>query len=276
MIDVFEFIDSVDVKFNLLREDAYLRKVFTYFSIAMIGVWFLLGYDSGVGLLERAIPNIPSLLNGSMTFQEWVADAYTLYGRTFHFSAFVNYGFLYVALSSHLSKLGIVKSRNVFYSLFIVGLNISAFELIWMGCFAKFQMNRDLLEWLVTDSWFLTQWFAILGMGFLGVFSVWIESFIIENGELLGRSFRMKLRLRDLAWVILTIGLWLFWIYYPLPVDRVSYETWTSSLMFPQTHYAYKSGLLFVENNLLHTLNILVKAIFAYTQLHLIRRFRNV
>ena len=80
MIDPFIIIDGWQVRVNILRDDAYLRRVFTIFSLLMVPVWFILGFDSGVGLLERAIPNIPSLLDGTMSFNEWVTDAYVLYG----------------------------------------------------------------------------------------------------------------------------------------------------------------------------------------------------
>jgi len=275
LINVFDFFDSFEGKWNLLRDDAYLRKVFTYFSLFMIPVWFILGFDSGVGLLEKFIVNFPSLVNGSMSFNEWVVDAYTLYGRTFHFSAFVNYGLLYVGLSSHLAWLNIRRSRNIIFTIILVGLNVSCFELIWMGCFAKFQMGRDLLEWLVTDSWFLGQWFAILGMGLLGLVSVWVESFVYESDVFVKRSFRFNVRWKDLAWVVLTVGLWVLWVHYPFPVEQATYNGWVSSRLFPQTHYAYKDGLIYVENALLHTLNVVVKAVFAYAQLRLIRRFRH-
>ena len=259
-----------------MRDDAYLRRVFTIFSLLMVPVWFLLGFDSGVGLLERAVPNIPSLLNGSMVFSEWVADAYVLYGRTFHFSAFVTYGLLYVGLSSHLDTLGIVRSRNVFYSVFLVALNISCFELLYMGCFAKFQMNRRILEWLVSDWWFLCQWFLILLLGVLGWVAIWSESFIFIKDKFVKRSFRLKLRLKDFAFPILTISLWILWVYYPFHVEQLNFDGWTSNLLFPQTHYAYKSGILYLENNLLHALNVFTKFLFAGSQLHLLRRFRIV
>lgn len=274
MFDPFVFVDGLEWKGNIFRDDAYLRKVFTVFSLCMVPVWFLLGFDSGVGLLEKFVINFPSLLSGSMSFSEWVVDAYTLYGRTFHFSAFVTYGLLYVGLSSHLANLNIRKSRNVVYSIILVGLNVSCFELLWMGCFAKFQMSRDLLEWLVSDSWFLVQWFGILGMGLIGVFGVFVESFRFELGVLVERTFRFRLRLKDLVWIVFTVVLWLLWIYYPFHVEQTIYDGWVSSKLFPQTHYAYKDGLIYVENNLLHALNVVVKGVFAYTQLSLIRRFR--
>ena len=188
----------------------------------------------------------------------------------------MTYGLLYVGLSSHLSTLGIVRSRNVFYSIFLVALNISCFELIWMGCFAKFQMNRSIFEWLVSDWWFLGQWFAILGLGLFGLVAVWIESFFFVKDKFVKRTFRLNLRMKDFFLVALTVCLWLLWIYYPFHVEQLSFDGWTSSLLFPQTHYAYKSGILYLENNLLHAWNVLTKFFFAGSQLCLLRRFRIV
>lgn len=271
MINIFDVVDGIEFKVNLLRDDVYLRKVFTYFSVAMIVVWLILGFDSGVGLLERAVPNIPALLRGSMSFGEWVDDAMVLYGRTFHFSAFVTYGLLFVGLSGHLARLGVVRSRNIFYSIFLVALNVSCFELIWMSFFTKFQMDRNLLEWLHTDWWFLGQWFAILFLGILGLVAVYVDSF-----KGLFRLYRLKWSFKPFFWLGLTVGLWFLWVYYPFPVIQVSYDGWTSSLLFPQTFYAYKIGQMYLQNDLLHALNVLVKGLFAVTELSFLRRFQRV
>jgi len=74
MRDVFETIDGWNSKLNLFRDHIYFQQVVFAFSILILIPWFVLGFDSGVGMFEI-------WKNG------WQID-YSAYGKSLHFSAF--------------------------------------------------------------------------------------------------------------------------------------------------------------------------------------------
>lgn len=276
MINLFDWVDSRAWRFNIFRDHNYLQNVALIFCGVACILWLALGFDSGVGILEEAVLAFPSLLNGHLTLNQWIQQSYTVYGRSFHFSAYVIYGLLYVGLSRHLDHIGLEKSRNITYSIALIALNISVFEWWYMGSFTIYQMNRNLLEWIVTDFWFLQQYLWILLFGLVAVIGVWVESHIFNDQKLTGRLFTWKPDRTMLLASVLTVLSIALWIYYPLPVETVMVNDWTSSTMFPQTHYAYKSATLYIENNLLHGVNLIAKAMFALTQLIFVRGFKPV
>jgi len=97
MKDVFEAINTWNSRINLFRDHNYLRKVALVFSMLMFIPWLVLGFDSGIGMLE--------VWNNNFNID------YSAYGKSLHFSAFVIYGFLFYGLSKHLESLGLGKAR---------------------------------------------------------------------------------------------------------------------------------------------------------------------
>ena len=262
MKDVFEWIDGWNSRINLFRDHKYLQKLVFVFSLTMFVPWFALGFDSGVGMFEVWKHN-------------WMID-YSAYGKSLHFSAFIIYGFLFYGLSRYSEKLEIEGSKNVLYSTFLVLLNVSVFELWYMTSFAHFQMHRNLVEWFLSDFWFLQQYVWILVLGILTVFAVWVESYVIEDNRVVGRRFRFQLNGKVFFLVWLTGCFVLLWVFYPLPVETVTLEDWTNSELFPQTHYAYANSEIYVPNDMLHLTNLIVKSLFAFTQFYIISRFKRV
>jgi hypothetical protein len=262
MKDVFEAIDAWDSKLNLFRDHIYFQQIVFTFSILVLIAWYALGFDSGVGMLEI-------WKNG------WKID-YSAYGKSLHFSAFSIYGLLFYGLSRYMQKVDIKGSRNTFYSAFLVLLNISIFEWVYMACFAHFQMKRNLIEWFINDFWFLQQYLLLLMLGLLTLLSFYTESFIFNNNKRVGRKFRFYPDKKMFLFLTITILLMALWVHYPFPKKIVKIDDWQSSPLFPQTHYAYVNANLYVQNDLLHLVNVLTKTMFALSQLFLLAGFKKV
>lgn len=112
MSELFRFIDGLQFRGNIFREHTYFRKVIFWFSTVMIPLWVVLGFDSGMGMVENAIINLPSLLLGEISLGAWSEAVYSVYGWSFHFSAFVIYGYLFCGFSVHLQRLDILRSKK--------------------------------------------------------------------------------------------------------------------------------------------------------------------
>lgn len=269
MRDLFEWIDQLHWRINILRMHRYLQKVALVFSLFMLVLWVLLGFDSGVGILERWVVSLPKLVSGEMSLEQFWLFGYQVYGRTFHFSSYIIYGVLYVFVSKHLEKLGLIHSLNVFVSGALVFLNVTVFELWYMGSFAVFQMQRCLTEWFLSDILFLQQYFGFLALGVWGVYSVYYMA-----------THYLSVTYDVLSWKTVIV-LWflmmgiLLWYYYPFSVETVSLHGWTSTNFFPQTHYAYVNSEVYVRNDMLHAVNVSVKSLFALFQYCLLRDLKN-
>lgn len=267
MKDLFELVDNWRSPMNLLWNYKYLRRVAVIFSLSMIPIWIVLGFDSGIGQIEEALK---ALLIG-----EDVATAFhSIYGMSFHFSSFVIYGLTFCAMSMHLESVGLKHSKNIICSGAFTLFNIGVFELGYMALFAHFQMNRNILEWFITDFWktpvIANFSFVLIG---LMVFLLFIgESFNVDGS----RSFRFRFKKELFVVFGLAFASLLLWIYFPLPVETLTIGEWTSSNLFPQTHYAYMLSSIHLRNDALHFVNVMVKAFFAITQLHFFAGFEEL
>lgn len=252
MRDVFEWIDDLDLRFNMLRDPVYMQRVVGYLILFSFVMWAIFGFDSGVGMLEIWKSNFGI---------NW-GD----YGKSLHWSSFIIYGLLFIGISKYISELGIEKSKNVFYSAFLSLLNVAIFEWVYMITFTSIHLNRNLLEWFVSDFWFLQQYLLILILGLLALFSLWVDGFYYRFGKR-WRNYSFKPD-ANLFWVvILTIIAFRFWVLYPFPFEQVAGN------LFPQTNYAY-IGDIYVQNDLVHAVNVIVKSLIAFSQYVLTRCFR--
>jgi len=114
--------------------------------------------------------------------------------------------------------------------------------------------------------------------GVLGVLYMWLDSWKICDrcGDIMGRVYRFRWNWISLALIGATVATAVFWIYYPFYREPLSVvfetgETWHNSQLFPQTLYTVdlnptdkiNAGVWFwVENDLIHGLNTLVKVIW--------------
>jgi len=247
-------VDQFMPKFNIFTDVAYVRKVALLFVSVMVGCWVILGFDSGVGMIEQAIKFLPNFVSGSISFGEWRETIYSVYGRTFHFSAFVIYGCLFYGLSWFFqNKLKIDRSRNIFYAVSLTLMNTAFFEFFWMGSFAHFHESRTILEWLVNEFGFLWRYATWIVLGCWSLFLLWAND---------GCKFRPdKKMVLPLLCLLASV---LFWYFYPFPFQVVY------TRFFPQTFYSD----VYVQNDLLHLVNVTTKALFAFTQFYILSRFK--
>lgn len=197
-----------------------------------------------------------------------VEAVYGIYGMSFHFSSYVIYGVLFCDVSYHLEHLGIRHSKNIVYSAYLTLLNIGLFEMWYMGSFAFFQMNRNVLEWFVTDIFeacVMTN-FSFVLLGVMTLLFLMADSVMVNGKEIVGRAFQFRFNTKVLVVAVLTVVSILVWVYYPLPIETLRIGEWTSSTLFPQTHYAYKNSQLYMQNDLLHSINLTTKLLFMVTQ----------
>ncbi len=284
--DPFQWMDRLDLSvgrfdFNLLAKYRYLQTSALLLAILAGGCWLLFGFDSCIGQPMMTLYNLPNYLAGHMTLADLTQVWNNAYGKEFHYSAVVIYGVAFYVLSKHFQKQGITGSKNVAYACGLTWVSIGLFELYWMASFAYFQAQ----PWVLTPAWpqlrILIQNLGcfLLGGGFVLLY-MWVDSYILDAaGEPIGRRWHFNWSLVSTLLVLSAIGTAVVWWNYPFQSTQISvtYETgevWTSSPQFPQTlytidvnpHDSLNAGVWFwVENNLLHAWNTLVKVFFTLT-----------
>ncbi len=287
------YINVLGVDLLLFKYHDRLRKILWWGSVATTLLWVLMGYDSGYGQLEYAAYAIKDyfLSPSSTPFWEQVLAGWNwAYGKTMHWSAFTIYGLLYCATSWYLEdELGFTKTKNSAYSLAVVLLNIGIFEWWWMYCYAFFHDQWWSVTWKMPQLRILIQnvMFTVLGLSSLLLF--WVQSHDLdEAGEIIGRFYRFRLSKAVLLLGVLTIASGALWIYYPWeikPVETyvIGYGLWQNGNRFPQTLYTVNTNILddvnagawfYVEDNLIHSVNLLVKILLALTGFFYIRSWK--
>ena len=278
--DPFKYYDNLSIKwrhidFNILKDDVSLRRIVLYFSIVLTIVWFVMGFDSGIGQVEWPILYILGnlFLKGQtygnvMTFDGQITGEGLRYwydwsyGKYMHWSAFVIYGFAFVLLSKYFyEKLNIKGSQNTVYSFSAVLLSVSIFEWFWMGSYYLFQGQPWILMWQWPQMRILIQnsGFGLLGLVFL--FHILAETYL-----------KPRVDWKVLLFTGLAVGSCLLWWYYPWPVHGTTVETttgiWVNSQNFPQTTYTVDLDPLdktcagvqvYLEDNLVHLVNTIAK-----------------
>jgi len=280
----FNVIDDLSWKIkgkeiNFLKDDTGVRKEALYFGLACFVAWMICGWDSTpLQLIHSVYEGIPALLQGG-SWADVVVIYNSYYGKEMHYSAFVIYFILFWALSKSWSQAGVKGFKNVAYSFTAMFLSIAVFEWFWILGFSYFQNQ----PWVSTWAWpqfkilFQNTVFTIVGV--LGSIYIWIDSYIIDSdNEITGRNWNFRLK-EWAPWILVFSGVAaaLLWIFYPwdvqlLTVTLDSGEVWESSRLFPQTLYtidlnpadSFNSGVWFwIENNLIHGVNTLVKSLWA-------------
>lgn len=263
-------------KYRLNRKIAFLFAVF-------LGAvpWILFGFDSCIGQPLMLLSRFPSYILGEISLTTWVATWAEHYGKEMHYSAFLIYGLMYWAISRHLDKkMNIHKSKNVAFSLSFLLLSVAVFEFYWIFSFATFQNQSWIITFKFPQARILLQNIGFATMGALGILYFWLDSFVYDPIRR-GYDRLYKLRVDPFAFLLIvaTVILAYVWIRYPFEVERFSVtletgETWTNTRYFPQTLYtidldptdSVNAGVWFyMENNLIHALNTIVKTFVCLT-----------
>lgn len=285
----FEFADNITFLrirnhvFNPFRKYVLNRRLAFLFAFGLgLFPWIMFGFDSCIAQPLMMFYRLPDLWLGRITFDGWLAIWGEYYGKEMHYSAFLIYGLMYWFLSRHYDfRLGIKRSRNVAYAASITFLSIGLFEFYWMFNYSTFQSQSWVLSLVFPQAKIVIQNIVFLFVGVLASIYIWADSYVINKTtkQVIKRLYSFRVDKVLLVLVCLSIGLALLWIYYPLPIEHIQVvlengEIWTNSNNFPQTLYTIdltpNDGVncgvwFFVENNLVHGLNTLIKAIWTLT-----------
>ena len=234
-----------------------------------------MGFDSTPLQFVHVLQDgLPGLILGQKSVADLVTIYNQFYGKEMHYSAFVIYFLLFYFLSKNWTSVGMVKTKNVVYSFGTMFLAIAAFEWFWIYSYGVFQNQPWVYTWQMPQLRILLQNLMFTIAGAFCTLYIWIDSFILENKMIVGRTFRFDFRAWKL-WILVgaSVAAAFLWIYYPWSVQQISVplvngQVWHSYSLFPQTLYtvdlnpgdAINAGEWFwVENNWVHALNITVK-----------------
>lgn len=268
MKSVFERIDAQKRSFLGLNPFAIMwnvstwRKYFAFCVLVASLAWVFFGWDSTWSQAKPIIENIFPLLQGKISLRSVLEQSKFFYGIGNHFSAPVIYGLAFICLSFYLERVGITKSLNFCSTTALSLMSIGIFELMWNSAYAYFHGQI----WVVTFQWKqitnLCAFIVFVAIGLLILIYLRLE------------GYRPNLSKSSLSLLLLTIGCWVFWINYPLPVNHITVDTstgpWTNSNMFPQTYYCVDTvpddniaigDPNWVENDMVHFVNTFTKIV---------------
>jgi len=237
--------------FGVFQNVEIWRTYFRAIVLVAASLWLVFGFDAVIEQIFPLINNIIPLLTGKISLEAVSTMMQDVYGKGNHLSAVVIYGLSWLFLSNALERGGMVRSFNFFMSMMLTLLNMGIFEVSWNLCCGYFQNLPWLLGYRVNFYQYIS----------------WVVIGILSILYLLYYGFKPNLSNRTIIYCVLAIGLWLFWIYYPLPIHQITVVLpnglWVSSKMFPQTLYpvgdSITGGLHYVENNQIHLVNVLAK-----------------
>lgn len=271
MDTVFSKIDSFNrsfLGFNLVGAFRNIRMWRKYILVLTVGsfvAWAVLGWESTWYQLGVYLQSFPSVLLGQVSLSAIHVESVSYYGVGQHLSSAVIYGVCFLLLSLHLEKQGVGKSMNFFFSTALTLMSVGVYELVY--------------NWLYSTCQGQAWTFSFAGkQGLnLAVFTFFVIIGLFSLFYLYSLRFKPRFSTLTVLFVALSVVTYLLWVFYPLPVDSLTVGSWTSTNVFPQTMYAVnvEAGLgsgeaFFVENNLLHLVNVLNKFFMALTVLSLV------
>lgn len=288
--DPFAFFDNINLtikgnNLNIFQKYKRLQRSALLISIFCAVAWILCGFDSTplqfVYILIDINHGLLAFIQGHATYANMIQVYNSFYGKEMHWSAFVIYMGMFWILSKHFSSnFNIVKSKNVAYAASITFLSIAMFEFYWMYSFAFWQNQWWVVTWQLPQLRILLQNVAFASVGIIGILYMWMDSYILKNKEIVGRTYHFNIKSAiTIGLCITTVALALLWWYYPwttqqqISVTLLDGNVWYSNIYhFPQTLYTIKTDSLgsinagewfWVEDNAVHALNTILKFAWA-------------
>jgi hypothetical protein len=279
LADPFGFVDRMELKvsghdLNFFRHDEKLRESALWFTGLCIVLWVVTGWDGAEAQLEYLARGLYDFALGRIDWGEVVRLYYSGYGQWLHWNSLIVYGFVFYYSGKYFRGLGVVKSLNVVMSLCFTFLSIGVFEVYWMTCYAFFQNQWWVVTWVMPQARILIQNFSFTVIGIMG---------IVYFGGGLGYRWRPT-KLFVLA-SVLSVVFAVTWVFYPFPVTPFSIGGWSNTNLFPQTLYTIEltpfDGInageaFFVEDNLIHFFNVVVKGLMGWAALEAARGWRKL
>lgn len=267
MHSMFDKIDGFNfalLGFNpvgALKNVKMWRKYVTTLFLVSFTCWVLFGWESTWLQPFTYAKSVPLWVFGQTTLNQIHIESTSFYGVGPHLSSVVIYSFCFVLLSVHLEKVGIKKSLNFASAFALTAMSVGAYELVYNILYSNLQNQ----PWT-----FCLQWKQGLNISMFTFFTaLGILTLVYLYSVGYRPNFGKTTKLLFLCSLI-TYGVWVF---YPLHTTTLTMETtagtWTSTPFFPQTMYAVDVDPLndraigepvFIENNVLHFVNVLNKA----------------
>lgn len=289
--DPFVYVDGLKLtfrgnNFNLFQKYKKVQTVALVAAFVFLVLWMIAGFDSTpMQLWEAVAQGIPALIRTGSA--KTMIDVYnSLYGKEMHYSAFVIYFLLFWAGSKTWENAGITKSKNMIFSFAGMFLAIGIFEWFWILGFAFFQNQPWVATWKMPQMKILLQNTGFTFAGGMACIFMLTERWHWDGRIQGARAYYFNVK-SWLLWLFvgLSIASALFWIYYPGQVTQITVrlangQVWHSSRLFPQTLYTVDTNPLdninagvwfYVQNDAIHALNTVVKAIWAATVFLLFR-----
>jgi hypothetical protein len=211
------------------------------------------------------------MLIGQATWGDVVAGYYSGYGAWLHWSSLITYALVFYYTSKHFSDIDIKGTLNSVLSLCVTWLSIGVFEVYWMWCYATFQNQAWVITWVMPQARILVQNTMFLIIGVFGLLYMW------------GMGFIWQPRHRVPILFFFSVLFSLSWVYYPFMVPSLTVGNWTNTNLFPQTLYTVlndphpevNAGVAYwVQGDLIHFYNVVVKALMAWLVLEVGRSWR--
>ena len=278
METIFNKIDNFNFTFLGFNPIGALKNIGVWRKYVLILLSFagisgiIFGWESTWMQPFTYIKNIPLLLTGQTTLQILGEQSIQHYGLGQHLSTAVIYGFCFILLSIHLEKIGVRKSLNFAATVALSFMSVGIYEIIYNVLYSNLQSQpwTFSLQWQQGLNIVMFFFFTATGMICLLYFK--------------SLNFKLNFSMFTRFLILMSFLTYSVWVFYPLQAQTITMGTtagiWTSSKLFPQTMYAVDTNPLdnraigdpvFVENNLLHLVNILNKVFVSFAILNIVR-----
>lgn len=291
-IPPFNKFDSLHLIFHgydlasIFKPDGW-RKYVLFFVVVSGLAWIFFGYEGTFDQIEWFGKYFYYYLLNQKTWSDVITITQYRYGIGTHLSAALIYGIMFYAISKYYETQNIKGSLNLTMSFLITAFSVSIFEFSWMASYYIAQQQFWVLIPLTKQASILYQNLAFLLGGLVFIFFVKASP-----------NFRLRINKKLGILILLSSLLWALWYFYPFPQQQlhvnltdITGETfsitptftsnigwngtfWNSYPNFPQTMYTINMNPqnpvgygtpFFVEDNFVHTVNLIAKIVFAYT-----------
>jgi len=276
MDTIFTRIDNFNhtfIGFNPLgafqNVKVWRRYIFLLLLISITS-WIVFGWEATWSQPFTYIKFLPALLTGQTTLTNVQFESSQFYGIGQHLSSAVIYGIAFLLLSIHLEKLQIKKSMNFMFTTTLSLMSVGVYEIIYNILYSQLQNQ----PWTFSLAW-------KQGMN-ISMFTFFILIGTVSLIYLYSLHFKPNFNKITKVLLLASILTYALWVFYPFPTTTLTVGEWTSTTLFPQTMYAVGpiDGVaigepVYVQNNLLHLVNVLNKLFVSLTVLSFVMVRRN-
>lgn len=255
---------------NIFTNIRMWRHYIAFLTLLSLELWVGFGWEATWSQVGMYLQFLPSLLLGQISLGQVHASALGYYGLGQHLSSAVIYGAVFLLLSFHFEKYNIKKSMNFALSTLLTLFSVGLYEVIYNVLYSQLQSQYWAFSFVSKQGLNMWCFVAFIGLGAV--------SFVY----LYALNFKPNFSKCTMLFLAGSIVTYLLWVFYPVSTS-LTVGSWTSGALFPQTMYAVGpvDGVMqgvpyFVENNMLHLVNLLNKVFMALSVLNLCRIKRRI